>query len=156
MRCGCFFAVFFALIGCGKGAPSAHEIASAEAKSTLGPIAKWKLDPGVNRTALQQMRDRAYVFCLTKKASDKNCTGEQDWSLFTYANAFYMVRQFRSESNPTFPFAKGHSSNPSAFELPRRYCMSVYVDAGSQDARSLGPCMSAATGGDYFGIVPVP
>jgi len=149
-------AVCVALTGCGEMAPSAQEVASAEAKSMMGPLSKWKLDSAIKATTLQQMRDRAYVFCLTKKASDKNCPTEQDWSLLTYANAFSLVRQFRSEANPTFPFAEGHKLNPSAFELARRYCLSVYADAGSGDARSLGPCMSAAVGGDYFGIVPVP
>ena len=151
-----FFAVSLALAACGKSPPPAQSIASAEAKSTLGPISKWKLDAAVNGVALQQMRDRAYAFCLTEKPSDKNCASEQDWSLLTYANAFSLFREFRSEANATFPFAKAYAQRPSAFEVPRRYCLSVYVDAGSHDARSLGPCMSAATGGDYFGIVAVP
>jgi hypothetical protein len=102
------------------------------------------------------MRDRAYTFCLSKKPADKDCLNEQDWSLFEYANAFWLVREFRSETDPTSPFARGYQLNPSAFDRPRRYCLSVYEDAGSRDARSLGPCMAAATGGDFFGVVPVP
>jgi hypothetical protein len=156
MKWGCFFAAGLALAACGKSPPNAQVIASAEAKSTLGPITKWKLDAAVNGMALQQMRDRAYVFCLARKASDKSCAGEQDWSLFTYANAFSLFREFRSEANPTSPFAKAYQQRPSAFELPRRYCLSVYVDSGSQDARSLGPCMSVAIGRDYFGVVAIP
>lgn len=156
MRWTGFVAASLALIGCAKGPPSTKQVASAEAKSAIGPISKWKLDPAVNRTVLQQMRDRAYEFCLAEKAAGSDCVKDQDWSLFTYANGFAVYRQFRSEADPKFPFAVGYKGNPSAFEWPQRYCLSVYVDAGSRDARSLGPCMSAATGGDYFGIVPVP
>jgi hypothetical protein len=154
MRWASFFAACVVLTGCGTGVP--HKVAPAEAKSMLGPISKWKLDPALNAEALQKMRDRAYNFCLTKRPSDKDCFNEQDWSLFEFANAYASFREFRSGANSSFPFARGYSLIPSAFERPRRYCMSVYVDAGSQDARSLGPCMSAATGGDYFGIAPVP
>ena len=144
------------LAACGDALPTAREVGSAQATSKLGPISGWELDAAVNGAQLQQMRDRAYVFCLSKRPVDKDCLSEQDWSLFEYANAFRKVRGFRSEANPTFPFAKGFQLNPSAFDRSRRYCSSVYEDSGSRDARSLGPCMSAATGGDFFGVVPVP
>src|SRR3569623_2031681 len=138
MRSGCFVAVCLVLAGCSKGTPSAQTIASAEAKSTFGPVSQWKLDAAINGPALQQMRDRAYAYCLTAKPSDSRCADEQDWSLFTYANAFRLFRGFRSEGTPISRFASAYKERPTAFNLPRRYCLSVYVDAGARDARSLG------------------
>lgn len=149
-------ALSLAVFGCNKAGPSAQDVASAEVKSSMGPISAWKLDGALSATVLQQMRDRAYVFCLTERKTDANCTNEEDASLFSYANAFRIFRQLLSESEPISPYAEAYKLNPAAFQLPRRYCLSVYADAGSRDARSLGPCMSAATGEDYFGIVPVP
>ena len=101
------------------------------------------------------MRDQAYRYCLSEKVSDQNCLGDQDVSLFGYANSFRVIRLFRQESKPTLPFAIGHMQDPTAFERVNRYCQSIYEDHGSRDARSLGPCMSAGVGADFFGVVPV-
>jgi hypothetical protein len=131
-------------------------VAELQAGAYFGATADWKLDPRLPQASVQEMRDRAYRYCLGRKAPDENCFREQDQSLFAFAKSFALVRTFRSEQEPTFPFAVAHQLEPAAFEGVRRYCQSVYEDAGSGDARSLGPCMSAAVGADFFGIVPVP
>lgn len=141
-----------AVAACGKSGPN---FASLQARSPLGPTSEWKLDPALRLADVQEMRNRAYGYCLSKKPSDQLCTAEEDHSLFEYANSFRTVRLFRSEDKPTFPFAVAHKQDASAFERARRYCNSVYEDQGSRDARSLGPCMSAAIGADFFGFVPV-
>ena len=134
----------------------ARQIADAQAKSSFGPTAKWRLDQALSRSEFQDMRDRAYRYCLGEKASDKNCLNEQDHSLFAYANTFRLVRIFRSEVEPSDPFAVAHKQDHAAFERIHRYCRSIYDDQGSRDARGLGPCMSAGVGGDFFGVVLVP
>ena len=136
---------------CGEG----REIADLQAKSVLGATAAWKLDPALPSSEVQEMRDRAYRYCLTVKGSDQRCFAEQDHSLFEYANSFRMVRIFRSEAKPTFPFAIAHKRDTAAFGRAESYCRSVYEDQGSRDARGLGPCMSAAVGADFFGVMPV-
>ena len=144
-----------ALAACGDGQTDAQVIAGLQAKSALGPTSEWRLDPALALSVVQGMRDRAYRFCLSKKSSDEECTGEQDQSLFAYANSFRLVRGFRSEVEPVFPYARAHKDDPSAFGRALNYCGSIYVDQRSEDARSLGPCMSGAVGADYFGVIPV-
>ena len=102
------------------------------------------------------MRDRAYDYCSTEKASDNSCADAQDESLFQYANTFRLIGIFRSEPDPTFAFAIGHKQDPAALDRIHRYCRSIYEDHGSRDARVLGPCMSAGVGADFFGVVGVP
>jgi hypothetical protein len=148
--------VSFVLSACGNGHSAGQQIADAQAKSFYGATAHWKLDPALARSEVQEMRDRAYGYCLREKPSEKDCFNEQDHSLFDYTNAFGLVRIFHSEAEPTFPYAVGHKQSRAAFERVRRYCRSVYEDAGSRDARSLGPCVSAGVGADFFGVVPVP
>ena len=155
MKVTSLIALALVLGACGNRQSDAEQIANLQAKSALGPTAGWKLDPALPQTKVQDMRDRAYRYCLNERASDQNCLGEQDHSLFAYANSFRLVRIFRSESEPTFPFAIAHKQDPAAFERVHQYCRSVYEDQGSSDARGLGPCMSAGIGADFFGVVPV-
>ncbi|WP_221234846.1 hypothetical protein [Sphingomonas aerophila] len=101
------------------------------------------------------MRDRAYIFCRQNKELNKECEAQQDYSIFEYANAFRVVRLFRSERSPSFPFAMAHQRDLTAFQRVRDYCQATYQDQGSDDARGLGPCMAAGTGADFFGVLPV-
>ncbi|HEU0311302.1 MAG TPA: hypothetical protein VFR36_08810 [Sphingomicrobium sp.] len=156
MKWTSLFALALFVAGCGGRQQDAEQITDLQSKSWIGPTAKWPLDPALSQSKVQEMRDRAYSYCLTEKPSDQDCLREQDDSLFQYASSFGLIRIFRAENEPTFPFAAGHQLDPSAFERVHRYCRSIYVDQGSRDARSLGPCMSAGIGADYFGIVPVP
>jgi hypothetical protein len=145
----------FLVASCGPHRGEGREIADLQAKSLLGATAAWKLDPALPSTKVQEMRDRAYRYCLIEKASNQRCFAEQDHSLFEYANSFRVVRIFRSEDKPTFPFAVAHKRDPAAFRRAESYCRSVYEDQGSRDVRGLGPCMSAVVGADFFGVVPV-
>ncbi len=154
MRCFGILAFAF-LASCSGGEQDLRRHADAQAKSQLGPTASWMLDKAVSRSEIQGMRDRAYSFCADKKPPNPNCFDEQDHSLFEYARSFDTIRLFRAEQNPTFPFALGHKLDPNAFKRVHDYCRTVYTDHGSDDARMLGPCMIAGTGGDYFGVVQV-
>jgi len=145
----------FALSGCSVEQPNANQLAKAQASSRLGPTGIWKLDPVLSAATIQQMRDRAYVFCRSNKGSGKECEAQQDWSIFEYANAFRVVRLFRSERSPSFPFAMAHQRDSAAFQRVRNYCETTYQDQGSDDARGLGPCMAAGTGADFFGVLPI-
>lgn len=156
MRWSSLALVGLVLTACGNGQPDAQRIADAQTRSFLGRTDQWKLDTALDRPRVQQMRDRSYSYCLSKRPSDEDCFNLQDHSLFEYANAFALVRIYRSEKNPAFPYARAHKETPAAFEQVYRYCRSVYDDAGARDARSLGPCMSAGVGADFFGVVPVP
>lgn len=140
---------------CSASNPSQRQFAEEQAKSQIGATSGWQLDPAVSRVELQGMRDRAYGYCQKEKPSDSACFVEQDISLFEYARSFAMVRIYRSERNPTFPYARGHKANPAAFERVKSYCQSIYEDHGSADARFLGACMMDGLGGDFFGIVAV-
>lgn len=146
----------FVAASCGADRDKGRHIADLQEKSFLGTTAAWELDPALRPSKVQEMRDRAYRYCLTEKVSDHGCFAQQDQSLFEYANSFRVVRIFRSENKPTFPFAVAHKGDPAAFGRAESYCRSVYEDQGSRDARSLGPCMSAVVGADYFGVIPVP
>jgi hypothetical protein len=145
----------FALAGCSADQLNADQFAKAQASSRLGPTSAWKLDPVLSAPTIQRIRDRAYAFCEQIKGSGKGCEAQQDWSIFEYANAFRVVRMFRSERSPSFPFAIAHQQDFTAFQRVRDYCQATYQDQGSDDARGLGPCMAAGTGADFFGILPV-
>ncbi len=145
-----------ALIACSQSAPEAKRIAEVQAKSFIGPTEGWPLGPSLSLKQVQGMRYRAYSYCFDKKPTNETCFGQQDESLFGYANSFRLVRIFRSEPDPTFAYAVAHKNDPAAFERVRTYCYSVYDDQGSRDARSLGPCMAAGLGADYFHILAVP
>ena len=148
--------ICFLLNACGNGHDEARRIADLQAKSDLGSTSQWPLDPALAPAQIQEMRDRAYIHCLSKRPSDRACFFEQDKSLVAYANAFRMIRALRSDEKPARPFEEAHLRDVTAFDRVHRYCLSVYEDAGARDARSLGPCMSASFGADFFGIIPVP
>ena len=156
MRCPLLIVALFVAASCGADPDEGRHIAGLQAKSFLGTTAAWDLDPALRPSEVQEMRDRAYRYCLTEKPSDQACFAQQDQSLFEFANSYRVVRIFRSENKSTFPFALAHKEHPAAFGRAESYCRSVYEDQGSRDARSLGPCMAAAVGADYFGVIPVP
>ena len=141
---------------CGNGNAQAPQYRTLQAESFFGPTGDWKLDASLKLEDVQLMRDRAYRYCFSEKPADADCVKQQDNSLFEYARSFAVVRMFRSEPQPTFPFASAHKDNPAAFSQIHDYCRAVYRDAGARDARSLGPCMAAGLGADFFSIVPVP
>ncbi len=151
--------LIFALIALAACDDEAHDrlsLRDAQAKSTFGPVQRWHLDAAVPAAKVTAIRDFAYAFCQRKhQGANAACEREQDLSIFAYANSFRMVRIFRSAQNPTFPFAKAHKDDPAAFQRVMRYCEAVYRDQGGSDARSLGPCMSAGIGGDFFGLIAV-
>ena len=156
MRWSILVPVTVVLSGCANTQSDARQIADAQAKSFYGQTAKWELDSALPQSTIQAMRDRAYRYCFDEKASAEGCLDEQDHSLFQYANSFRLVRTFRSEAEPTFPFAAAHKQDPAAFERVHLYCRSIYQDQGARDARALGPCMSAGVGADFFSVIPVP
>jgi len=156
MKATCLIIMAIVLGSCGNPQFDGEQITNLQAKSVLGPTADWQLDPALTQSKIQQMRNRAYHYCLSEKSSDQSCLGDQDHSLFQYANSFRLVRTFRSEAKPTFPYAVAHKEDPAAFNRVLQYCRSAYEDQGSNDARALGPCMSAGIGADYFGLIPVP
>src|SRR4051812_10778662 len=75
---------------CGEGRVDPRQVAEAQARSRLGPTARWKFEPA-RSAELQHMRDRAYRYCSSEKPSDQSCPDVQDESLFQYANIFRMV-----------------------------------------------------------------
>ena len=147
--------VIAVLGGCGEAQLNPRDIAEAQVKSVLGPTASWKLDEAISRSEIQKMRDRAYQFCIHEMSSETSCLNDQDHSLFEYARSFALVRIFREEANPEFPYAKAHKADPAAFQRINKYCRSVYESHKSGDARMLGPCMAARVGGDFFNVIPV-
>lgn len=147
---------FVAVVACDDEIRDRQSLWDAQETSSFGPVHQWNLDAAVPADKVQAIRDRAYAFCQRKdQGASAACEREQDLSLSAYANSFRSVRIFRSEANPTFPFAKAHKEDPAAFQRRRRYCEAVYRDQGESDARSLGPCMSAGVGGDFFGLIAV-
>ncbi|MHA3841354.1 hypothetical protein ACX0GZ_09055 [Sphingomonas aestuarii] len=145
-----------ALVACDDEARNRQSLRDAQARSPFGPVQRWNLDAAVPAAEVQAIRDRAYAFCQRKlQGANADCEREQDLSLFAYANSFRLMRIFRIEANPTFPFAEAHKNDPAAFQRVTRYCEAVYHDQGGSDARSLGPCMSAGVGGDFFGLIDV-
>jgi len=155
MRCSSLFIVMALLNACADRNSDARRIADDQAKSAIGPVAAWKLDPALAQPTLQAMRNRAYAYCMARSKADTTCLNEQDHSLFEYANAFRLVRIFRSDPKPKFRFAVAHKRDPTLIQKISAYCRSAYEDAGARDARSLGPCMSAGVGGDFFSATTV-
>ncbi len=100
------------------------------------------------------MRDAAYRFCIERHDADTICFNEQDYSLIA-ANQMETNARRAIRSRSDHPFLDAIRARPAAFDDARRYCFSVYRDAGAKDARMLGPCLSSATGSDFFAIIPV-
>ena len=141
---------------CSHASPDTATLGRLQTKSPYGQIATWQLDADLSQPDLQQMRDRAYSYCLHQKAADKSCLLDQDTSLFFYANSYRLVRGYRAEANSIYPFAVAHNRDHGAFGRVLKYCLAVYKDQGASDARALGPCVSAGVGSDYFSLVAVP
>ena len=144
------------LCGCAKELPppSPQEVRAAQAKADYGN--RWDFSSAPWAKDMQSMRDRAYLFCMEKYPDDEKCLKEQDWSLIAAHHAETTADSFIKHPDSRDPRSTGLASEPSVLNDARSYCFSVYRDAGSRDARMLGPCMQVVVGGDYFGIVPVP
>lgn len=150
------FLISVLLAGC---SPSTNDvdaqIKAAQLASTFGATATWKLSDANWSTATPAMRDAAYRFCIERYGGDSNCFNEQDYSLIAANHVESNVRRaIRGVSSA--PFFDALRARPAAFDDARRYCFSVYRDAGARDARILGPCLSSATGSDFFAVIPVP
>ncbi|WP_156347450.1 MULTISPECIES: hypothetical protein [unclassified Sphingomonas] len=149
-------AVSILLAGCSPSAMDMdRQIRDAQRVSKFGPVADWPLSTANWSKATPAMRDAAYRFCMERHGAAATCFDEQDYALIAAnhieTNARNAIR--RKTGDPVFDSIR---ARPAAFDHARRYCFSVYSDAGGQDARMLGPCLSSATGSDFFAIVPVP
>ena len=134
---------------------------SDQQQSYLGPTSEWKLTTGFWADSMQSMRDRAYQHCNEKPGDAAACFDWQDWSLVAAMNIdsdVAAVRRGRSGALPSLflpQFEQSIRDMPEVFDEARKQCFDIYRD-GDGDARSLGPCLCAAAGRDYFRIVPVP
>lgn len=150
------FVISMLLNGC---SPSTNDvdtqIRAAQQASTFGVTVPWKLSDANWSKATPAMRDAAYRFCIERHGGDSSCFDEQDYSLIAANHAETNARR-AIRSGSSAPFFDAIRARPAAFDDARRYCFSVYRDAGAQYARMLGPCLSSATGSDFFSIVPVP
>lgn len=149
------FLISVLLAGC---SPSTNDvdaqIRAAQRASTFGATATWKLSDANWSTATPAMRDAAYRFCIERHGGDSICFNEQDYSLVAANHAETNARRaIRRETGD--PSLDAIRARPSAFDDARRYCFSAYRDAGAQDARMLGPCLSSATRSDFFAIIPI-
>ena len=100
------------------------------------------------------MRDAAYRFCIERHGGDTTCFAEQDYSLIAANHMETNARRAIRGKSGDVSLDAIHA-RPEAFDDARRYCFSIYRDAGSRDARMLGPCLSSATGSDFFAIIPI-
>ena len=141
--------------GCSDTRPSLREIRSWQMSAKAGPTEKWQIFSVAWATNTPAMRDAAYIFCAQKHPADEQCFADQDWSLIAANHAEAIARNYMDHPSPQNPRERALADQPRAFEIVRSHCMSIYRDAGSADARMLGPCMMSAVGGDYFSIMPV-
>ena len=147
--------VILGLCGCSnEPQPTLKQVRASQAKSDYGTA--WAFSSAPWAKNMQSMRDRAYLFCMDRYPNDDKCLKEQDWSLIYAHHAETTAKDFIEHPDPRDPRATGLASMPSMLNDARSYCFRVYRDAGSSDARMLGPCMQALVGGDYFGVIPVP
>ncbi|MFE8583011.1 hypothetical protein ACFX59_02780 [Sphingomonas sp. NCPPB 2930] len=146
------------LIACGKREmpPTAEQLHAEQQRSTYGPTSDWRLSDATWSRSTQKMRDRAYLFCWQKRRGDPQCPPSQDFALILANHAESNARAAVRGERPGMPFFDAIRQRPDAYIAARQHCMIVYQDGGAADARSLGPCLTNAVGGDYFGIVPVP
>jgi hypothetical protein len=138
-----------------QSSPSLNAVRATQALSEFGPTTSWRLANVSWTKNTQAMRDRAYLFCLEVKPKDNACMTAQDYSLITANHAESNVANLSPTSDKISPYFSAIRQNPEAFKSARRSCLLVYVDAGSADARMIGPCFSSAVGADFFGIIPV-
>ena len=136
--------------------PSVAQARAAQLQSQWGPVTKWRLASAPWAQKTQSMRDRAYIFRLHQKPTDKHCAEQQDFALIAANQAEIIAASAMRNKEYSFPYAQAIHLNPSSYIEARAFCLEVYKDAGSGDVRSLGPCLQNAVGGDYFLINPVP
>lgn len=79
----------------------------------------------------------------------------QDYSLIAANHAESNVDKLSLTLDKVSPYFAAIRQNPQPFKSARRSCLLIYIDAGSADARMIGPCFSSAVGADFFGIIPV-
>lgn len=149
--------LLFVLAGCSPspGDVTSDRIDTAQRNSKFGRTADWRISDANWSKNTETMRDRAYRFCIERYEANTNCFNEQDYSLIAANHSETNARRAIGKESD-YPHFDSIRVRPEAFDEARRYCFSVYQDAGAADARILGPCLSNAIGGDFFGIVPVP
>lgn len=136
----------------------------AQRTSYLGATSTWNLSGVPWRDQVQNIRDRAYSYCLRKYPKDNLCFETQDQSIKVAVDVERDVQEvIRHPAKVGIlgigkQFGEAILMQPGQkhFENARAYCFSIYHDSGSADARSLGPCMANTVGWDYFGFLPVP
>ena len=136
--------------------PSLDEVRAQQARSQFGPTNNWRLANVAWAKSTQDMRDRAYRFCLSRRPKDAGCITAQDYSLISANHVESNVSHVSASVDNASPYFKAIRERPTSFSDARGFCLQIYQDAGSADARMLGPCYSNAVGADFFGIVPVP
>ena len=136
--------------------PSLDVVRAQQASSQFGPTKNWRVANVAWAKSTQDMRDRAYRFCLIRRPKDAGCMTAQDYSLISANHAESNVLHASASLDNVSPYFKAIRERPATFSDARRFCLQIYQDAGSADARILGPCLSNAIGADFFGIVPVP
>ena len=131
-------------------------------RSYLGPTSSWDVSLVPWASKIEDIRNRAYSFCARRHADDERCNDIQDQSIKTAVVVERTVQGVLRKPDTASTlglgerFAETLVSYPKGFADARAYCFDVYRDAGSADARSLGPCMASIVGWDYFGFLPVP
>lgn len=155
------------IAGCDEGIAGPDKIvADAQENSFIGPTSDLEFEDISERSAFSEKRNRAYQFCIDTRevTSDQlMCFDDQDHSLLsarsaiTYAESILengLVVDGHEFGAATHEF--GIVQNPEIWSQAKEYCFSVYEDAGRNDARMLGPCLTNVVGGDFFRAVPVP
>ena len=150
------------LPACTESAEGAlDQFKAAQQRSYLGPTSDWPLMSGFWADSMQLMRDQAYRRCSERSGDASACFDRQDWALMATMNIDKDVATVRAGRDSALPslfvpeFEQSIRDMPEGFDEARRQCFDIYR-ASDGDARSLGPCLSAAVGREYFGIVPVP
>lgn len=150
-----------ALCGChrSRSGEDVELAAQRQATSSFGPTADWDVKDSWWRKSLPKMRTSAFEFCIQKHPSSPTCFDEQDKALLFAAQADDYVASVRwpkgaTDKSTSRDFVLKYS--PGQYRAARQYCFSAYRDAGSGDARVLGPCIANALDQDYFhmGVLP--
>lgn len=149
--------ILWIVAGCSSATrpPALDEVHAEQDRSKFGPTKNWRLAKASWAKSTQNIRDRAYVFCLLKRPTDAGCMVAQDYALVSANHAETNVSYISPGLGDVSPYFEAIRQRPAAFSDARRFCLQIYEDAGSADARMLGPCFSSAVGADFFGIVPV-
>tara|TARA_B100000378_G_C17955132_1_gene381490 strand:+ start:292 stop:765 length:474 start_codon:yes stop_codon:yes gene_type:complete len=156
-----------ALLACGQDAESMDAlIQRAQETSFMGPTTYANFQDRTSLTEFQEKRDRAYAFCIKTYSlvSDRSrCFDQQHLSIFAERRALNYVDIIKRNGLTMGDYEFGPGSpewyvfhDGQNWKNAKEYCYSVYSDGGENDARALGPCLSAALGSDFFGMVGVP